>query len=286
MDCLIISGMSGAGKSLTVDVLEDIGYYCVDNMPIRLIPGFVELFMDSPAKYKRVAMVVDVRSESDFNRLFPILDNLRLIGVRCGVLFLDCSDEKLVNRYKETRRRHPLDTYGKGIVEAIREERSILEVVKERADYLIDTTGLSSAGLRAHLTNLFCEDGGKKVMVISINTFGFKHGIPHESDMVFDVRFLKNPYYVPELRNKDGRDKEVSDYVFQTPAAKIFSEKLNDMLEFLIPLYIREGRTSLVVSVGCTGGHHRSVAIGEKLCSDLLAKGHNVIIRHRDLDKN
>lgn len=286
MDCLIVSGMSGAGKSLTANVLEDIGYYCVDNMPVRLIPGFVELFMDSSAKYKRVALIVDVRSEDDFQRLFPIMENLRLIGVRCNILFLDCSNEKLVNRYKETRRRHPLDTYGKGIVESIAEERHMLEVVKERADYLIDTTVLSSAGLRTHLINLFSEDGGKKMMVISINTFGFKHGIPHESDMVFDVRFLQNPYYVPELRSKTGKDQDVYDYVFNTPAANIFAGKLHDMLEFLIPLYIREGRTSLVVSVGCTGGHHRSVAIAEKLYADLLEKGHNVIIRHRDLDKS
>ncbi|MBQ2691603.1 MAG: RNase adapter RapZ [Clostridia bacterium] len=285
MDCLIISGMSGAGKSLTVDVLEDIGYYCVDNMPVRLIPGFVELFMDSSAKYKRVAFVVDVRSEQDFERLFTTLDEVRLKGARCSVLFLDCSDERLLNRYKETRRRHPLDTYGKGIVEAIAEERRILEVVKAKADYLIDTTVLSSSGLRTHLTNLFCEEG-QKMMVISINTFGFKHGIPHESDMVFDVRFLKNPYYVPEMRDRTGLDKDVYDYVFQTPAASIFSEKLFSMLDFLIPLYIREGRTSLVVSIGCTGGHHRSVAIAEKLYADLKEKGHNVMIRHRDLAKD
>ncbi|MBQ1270790.1 MAG: RNase adapter RapZ [Clostridia bacterium] len=285
MDCLIISGMSGAGKSLTVDVLEDIGYYCVDNMPVRLIPGFVELFMDSSAKYKRVAFVVDVRSEQDFERLFTTLDEVRLKGARCSVLFLDCSDECLLNRYKETRRRHPLDTYGKGIVEAIAEERRILEVVKAKADYLIDTTVLSSSGLRTHLTNLFCEEG-QKMMVISINTFGFKHGIPHESDMVFDVRFLKNPYYVPEMRDRTGLDKDVFDYVFRTPAANIFADKLFSMLDFLIPLYIREGRTSLVVSIGCTGGHHRSVAIAEKLYADLKEKGHNVMIRHRDLVKD
>ncbi|MEA4921298.1 MAG: RNase adapter RapZ [Clostridiaceae bacterium] len=285
MDCLIISGMSGAGKSLTVDVLEDIGYYCVDNMPVTLIPRFAELFMDSSAKYKRVAFVVDVRSEGDFERLFSTMDELRLTGVKCSILFLDCSDESLLNRYKETRRRHPLDTYGKGIVEALAEERRLLEEVKARADYLIDTTVLSSAGLRSHLMNMFCEDGGKKVMVISINTFGFKYGIPHESDMVFDVRFLKNPYYVPELRDKNGMDKDVYEYVFNSSSANIFAQRLFEMLDFLIPLYIREGRTSLVVSIGCTGGHHRSVALGEKLYSDLYDRGHNVIIRHRDIQK-
>lgn len=285
MDCLIISGMSGAGKSLTVDVLEDIGYYCVDNMPVALIPRFVELFMDSSAKYKRVAFVVDARNEGDFHRLFSTLDWLRAAGVESKVLFLDCSDEKLINRYKETRRRHPLDTMGKGIVEALCEERRLLEEVKARADYLIDTTAVTSSGLRSHLINLFCEGEQSKMMVISVNTFGFKYGIPHESDMVFDVRFIDNPYYVPELRDKTGLDGDVYDYVFKTEEAQVFCDRVFELLEYLIPLYIREGKTSLVVSVGCTGGRHRSVAVGKRLYDDLAEKGHNVVIRHRDMQK-
>ncbi len=285
MDCLIISGMSGAGKSLTVDVLEDIGYYCVDNMPVALIPRFVELFMDSSAKYKRVAFVVDARNEGDFHRLFSTLDWLRTAGVESKVLFLDCSDEKLINRYKETRRRHPLDTMGKGIVEALCEERRLLEEVKARADYLIDTTAVTSSGLRSHLINLFCEGEQSKMMVISVNTFGFKYGIPHESDMVFDVRFIDNPYYVPELRDKTGLDGDVYDYVFKTEEAQVFCDRVFELLEYLIPLYIREGKTSLVVSVGCTGGRHRSVAVGKRLYDDLAEKGHNVVIRHRDMQK-
>ena len=285
MDCLIISGMSGAGKSLTVDVLEDIGYYCVDNMPVALIPRFVELFMDSSAKYKRVAFVVDARNEGDFHRLFSTLDWLRAAGVESKVLFLDCSDEKLINRYKETRRRHPLDTMGKGIVEALCEERRLLEEVKARANYLIDTTAVTSSGLRSHLINLFCEGEQSKMMVISVNTFGFKYGIPHESDMVFDVRFIDNPYYVPELRDKTGLDGDVYDYVFKTEEAQVFCDRVFELLEYLIPLYIREGKTSLVVSVGCTGGRHRSVAVGKRLYDDLAEKGHNVVIRHRDMQK-
>ncbi len=285
MDCLIISGMSGAGKSLTVDVLEDIGYYCVDNMPVALIPRFVELFMDSSAKYKRVAFVVDARNEGDFHRLFSTLDWLRAAGVESKVLFLDCSDEKLINRYKETRRRHPLDTMGKGIVEALCEERRLLEEVKARADYLIDTTAVTSSGLRSHLINLFCEGEQSKMMVISVNTFGFKYGIPHESDMVFDVRFIDNPYYVPKLRDKTGLDGDVYDYVFKTEEAQVFCDRVFELLEYLIPLYIREGKTSLVVSVGCTGGRHRSVAVGKRLYDDLAEKGHNVVIRHRDMQK-
>lgn len=285
MDCLIISGMSGAGKSQAVDVLEDIGYYCVDNMPVSLIPRFAELFVDSSSKYKRVAIVVDVRSVGDFRRLFSVLEELRTIEIKTGVLFLDCSDECLLNRYKETRRRHPLDIDGKGLVGAMAEERRLLEEVKARADYLIDTTSLSAASLRRHIANLFGEEGGKKMMVISISSFGFKYGIPHESDMVFDVRFIRNPYYVPELKVQTGLDAAVRDYIFESPQAREFSGRLLDMLDFLIPLYIAEGKTSLVVSVGCTGGQHRSVAVAQKLYDDLCAKGHNVVIKHRDINK-
>ncbi len=286
MDCIIISGMSGGGKSLAVDVLEDIGFYCVDNMPVSLIPQFVDLFIDSSAKYKRVAFVVDVRAGSDYQRIEETVNVLKLVGVNTGILFLDCSDEGLINRYKETRRRHPLASGERGIAEAIAEERQMMEEIKGHANYLIDTTSLSSGGLRQHLTNLFSEGGSQKSMVITIHSFGFKYGVPHESDMVFDVRFIKNPYYIAELRDKTGKDKEVADFVLnETPDARIFMDKLCDMLDFLIPRYIAEGKTSLVISIGCTGGHHRSVALSEQLYSDLTAKGHNVIIRHRDITK-
>lgn len=285
MDCLIISGMSGAGKSLAADVLEDIGYYCVDNMPIPLISKFVELFMDSSERYKRVAFVIDARSEGDFDRVFAIMDGLRLSGINANILFLDCSDEKLLTRYKETRRRHPLDVDGKGIIQALKDERRMLETLQTRADYLIDTTSMPAAQLRNHLTKLFCEDGGKGMMVISVCSFGFKYGIPRESDMVFDVRFIDNPFYVPELKEKSGLDDEVYNYVFRTDAANDFAKKLFDMIDSLIPRYIEEGKTSLVISVGCTGGRHRSVSVARRLFDDLNTRGHNVVIRHRDLHR-
>jgi len=285
MNCLIISGMSGAGKSQAVDVLEDIGYYCVDNMPAALIPRFAELFRDSSAKFKKVAFVVDVRGDTDFQMLFTTLDEMRLVGIESKVLFLDCTEHELINRYKATRRRHPLDTFGKGISQAVEEERARMEPVRERADHLINTTSLSTGDLKRHLLNLFAEDSARKAMMVSINTFGFKYGIPHESDLVFDVRFLQNPYYVAELRDKTGNDKAVFDYVFEFPAAEAFAVKLGEMLEFLIPQYIREGKNSLVVSIGCTGGHHRSVSIARRLLHDLEVLGYDAMIRNRDIDK-
>lgn len=282
MECLIISGMSGAGKSVAVDALEDIGYFCVDNMPVALIPRFAELFMSSSTKYTKVAFVCDVRGEDDFRTLFETLDSIRRMGVAARILFLDCSDETLIDRHKETRRRHPLDIQGKGIAAAVAEERRLLEPVRASADYLIDTTALQNAGLRSHIQNLFGEGGSGSAMVISINTFGYKYGIPHESDLVFDVRCLKNPYYVPELREKTGMDQAVYDYVFSAPEAEELAGRLAELLQFLIPLYIRESKTSLVISVGCTGGRHRSVAIGRRLQNDLEKAGYQAILRHRD----
>ena len=285
MDCLIISGMSGAGKSLAVDVLEDIGYYCVDNMPVRLMPRFVDLFPDSPARYKQVAFVVDVRGNKDFQALFSTLDDMRRGGISCRVLFLECSDSELINRHKANRRRHPLDVEGKGIAAAVADERALLEPVKNHADYLIDTTVLSNAQFKQHVINLFGEEGGQGLMMITVNSFGFKYGIPHESDMVFDVRFMRNPYYVTEFRDKNGMDKPVYDYIFESGEAEEFSRRLADMLSFLIPQYIKEGKTSLVVSVGCTGGRHRSVAVAERLHADLKALGHQVAVKHRDVTR-
>ena len=285
MECLIISGMSGAGKSLAADVLEDSGYYCVDNMPVQLIPRFAELFMSSSAKYKRCAFVVDVRGEGDFHALFDAMEELRERRVESRVLFLDCGDEVLINRYKESRRRHPLDVDGKGLAASVAEERLLLEPVRTRADVLIDTTALQAAGLREHLRRLFGEEGGAPSMVVSLNTFGYKYGIPHESDLVLDVRCLKNPYYVPALRELTGEDQEVYEYVFSAPEARELAERVGDLLRFLIPLYIREGKTSLVVSVGCTGGQHRSVALGRRLRDDLERAGCQTLLRHRDIHR-
>lgn len=281
MECLIISGMSGAGKSLTVDVLEDIGFYCIDNMPVAMIPHFAGLFPDS--RYKRIAFVIDARGGLDSAELFQVMEEMGSIGIHFRILFIDADDEVLVNRQRESRRRHPLDWEGKGLVAAIAEERLMLAPVRARADFLIDTSALTTAGLRSHIMNLFCGEGRR--IHVTICSFGFKHGIPRDSDMVFDARFLRNPFYVSELRDKTGLDQQVVDYVMQTPGADEFIERLNGLLGFLLPQYIREGRTSLVLSVGCTGGRHRSVTIARKLAEKLEKGGQAVSLRHRDIAK-
>ena len=284
MECLIISGLSGAGKSLTVDVLEDIGYYCIDNMPVKLIPQFVELFGSSAEQNKKVAFVVDIRGGHDHSYLFHTMEEMEKNGSACRILFLECSDEVLINRQKASRRRHPLDVDGLGLAAAIRQERELMEPMRSRASYIIDTTALATADLKTHLTELFDEDGEANLM-ISVCSFGFKYGIPHEADLVFDVRFLKNPYYVAELRQKTGQDQAVYDYVFSDPNSEIFVEKLENMLAFLMPLYLQEGKTSLVIAVGCTGGRHRSVSVSRRLQQELLEHGHNVTLRHRDAER-
>lgn len=284
MDCLIISGLSGAGKSLTVDVLEDIGYYCIDNMPVKLIPQFAELFGSSAEQKKKVAFVVDIRGGHDHSYLFHTLEELEKTGNRCQILFLECSDEVLINRQKASRRRHPLDVDGLGLAAAIRQERELMEPMRSNASYIIDTTALATADLKTHLTELFGEDGEASLM-ISVCSFGFKYGIPHEADLVFDVRFLKNPYYVPELRTQTGQEQAVYDYVFSDPNAEVFVDKLENMLAFLMPLYLQEGKTSLVIAIGCTGGRHRSVSVSRRLQQELLEHGHNVTLRHRDAER-
>ncbi len=284
MECLIISGMSGAGKSVAVDVLEDIGYYCIDNMPVKLIPQFLELFSSGGGKEK-AAFVVDIRGGSDHSYLFRVVDDLIRQGTRCRILFLDCSDEVLINRQKASRRRHPLDVDGSGLEAAVSRERQLMEPVRARADFVIDTTALGVADFKTHLQNLFGAEGRGSAMMISVCTFGYKYGIPHESDLVFDVRFLKNPYYDPALRPRTGLDQAVYDYVFSDPNAPIFVDKLVGLLRFLIPLYLREGKTSLVIAVGCTGGRHRSVSVGRRLCQELQNAGWQVTLRHRDAEK-
>ena len=284
MDCLIISGLSGAGKSLAVDVLEDIGYYCIDNMPVKLIPQFAELFGSSAEKDKKVAFVVDIRGGRDHSFLFRALEDMEKGGSRCRILFLECSDEVLINRQKASRRRHPLDVDGLGLATAIQQERELMEPMRRQADYVIDTTALATADLKGHLIDLFGEEG-EASLVISVCSFGFKYGIPHEADLVLDVRFLKNPYYVPELREQTGQSDAVYDYVFSDPNAEIFVEKLREMFRFLLPLYLAEGKTSLVIAIGCTGGRHRSVSVSRRLHRELLAQGYNATIRHRDAER-
>jgi len=282
MRFLIVSGMSGAGKSRALDALEDLGFYCVDNMPISLIPKFAEISMEAKGKYENVAIVTDVRSGHDFEELFDSLDNVMPDGREYQVLFLDASTEVLVNRYKETRRKHPLDTDGAGVKEAVARERELLEPIRSRADFIVDTTALSTVKLNEHLLNLFGEGSAESRMIISIISFGFKYGIPTESDLLFDVRFMPNPHYDPALRPFTGIDKAVRDYVFSTDVADKFMDHVGSLLDFLIPNYLKEGKTSLVISIGCTGGRHRSVAIAEEMRSMLKNKGYPIIVTHRD----
>ena len=284
MDCLIISGLSGAGKSLTVDVLEDIGYYCIDNMPVKLIPQFVNLFDNSAEKDKKVAFVVDIRAGRDHSYLFHALEEMEKAGSRSRILFLECSDQVLINRQKASRRRHPLDVDGLGLAAAVAQERELMEPMRRNAAYIIDTTALAAADLKSHLIELFGEEG-EASLLISVCSFGFKYGIPHEADLVFDVRFLQNPYYIPELKGKTGMTQEVYDYVFSDPNAEVFVQKLVDMLKFTLPLYLAEGKTSLVIAIGCTGGRHRSVSVSRRLFEELKSLADNVTIRHRDAER-
>ncbi len=283
MKFLIISGMSGAGKSRAMAVFEDLGFYCVDNMPVSLIPKFAELCMATTDKYENVVIVTDVRGggDKDFNELFSALDGIKNTGFQYSVLFLDASTDILINRYKETRRKHPLDTVG--IKEALEKERAILETVRNRADYIIDTTTLTTSRLREYLTTLFSGTDLNRAIVISVISFGFKYGIPIESDLLFDVRFLPNPFYEASLKSKTGMDRGVRDYVFSSGKAEEFMELLRKMMDFLIPQYIDEGKTSLVVSIGCTGGQHRSVAIAEEIAGFLKKRRYHTIINHRDI---
>lgn len=286
MDCVIISGMSGAGKSFATNVLEDVGYYCIDNMPARLIPQFVELFKANTTKYQKVAFVVDIRGDGDFLQLYRILDELeQMENVKTKTLFLDASDEVLIKRHKEKRRRHPLESSEHTLSRAVAIERELLDVVRQQADYVVDTSSLSTAQLQAHIINLFEGRTESDIVVVTINSFGFKYGIPSDSDLVFDVRFLKNPYYIDDLKKHTGLETKVTEYVFSDRNAQAFTDKLYDMLCFLIPLYTKEGKTSLVISIGCTGGRHRSVAISENIAKRLKKNIANVNLHHRDISK-
>lgn len=285
MDFIILTGMSGAGKTQAAHILEDLGYYCIDNMPVAMIPEFAEFYTKSPTRTANVAFIIDVRGEIEFGTLFNEMDQLKEKGFVCRTIFMDCADNVLVNRYKETRRLHPLVPIRNiGIREAIDEERKILESVKARAEYIIDTTNLTLSQLRQRVTVIISGVLANGIVVNCIS-FGFKYGIVTEADMVFDVRCFRNPFYVDSLRDKTGLDKEVRDYVFETIDTNRFMDKLTDMVDFLIPLYTEEGKSQLIVAIGCTGGKHRSVAIAERLCDHLVTKGCNAVAIHRDIIK-
>ena len=274
---LIVSGMSGAGKSRAVATLEDLGYYCVDNLPISLIPRFAEICLAATERYERVALVTDVRAGGDFQQLFDSLDSIKSMGCDYRILFLNTDTPTLIRRYKETRRKHPLMEKGMSMTAAIEKEREMLSGLRDRADFVVDTTGLSAAGLRERLLTLFSGTESGEVFEVIVQSFGFKYGIPPESDLVFDVRFLPNPYYEMSLRERNGTDPEVRDYVFRGGTADVLMRYLTGMIDFLLPRYIAEGKANLIISIGCTGGKHRSVAITEALSEHLRRKEYGVV---------
>ena len=285
MEFLIITGLSGAGKSRAADVLEDLDYYCVDNMPVALIPRFAEFCAATQGRYEKVALVTDVREKDGFGELLSTLDELRQSDITCRILYMDADVPTLIRRYKESRRPHPLAVPGGTVEDAIRRETELLAPVKERADFVVNTKGLTLGRLQNRLFELLCGGERKRAIDVTVMSFGYKHGLPTEADLVFDARFLPNPFYVDELREKSGLDLPVKEYVFSFQQTRTFMEKLEEMLEFLLPLYIEEGKLSLTVAIGCTGGRHRSVAIVAALHDHFVAKGVPSINVNRDIDK-
>ena len=285
MDILIISGLSGAGKSKAASYLEDMGFYIVDNMPAAMILKFAEFCAGGNGRYDRVALVYDVRTANSFTELFDVLDKLRAAEGACRMLFLEAEPEVIIKRYKETRRRHPLADQTDSLGESVRMERELMQPVRERADHVIDTTHTSTAQLRGELLRLFGDPEEKGGMTVSVTSFGFKYGLPLEADLVFDVRFMPNPFYIEELRPQTGLDQAVRDYVFSFQQTQGYLKRLEDLLSFSLPLYAEEGKTSLVIAVGCTGGHHRSVAVTHAVAEFIRGQGYQVTENHRDMNR-
>lgn len=285
MEILIITGLSGGGKSRAASYLEDIGYYTVDNLPAEMMVKFADFCAGSSGRYDRVALVYDVRSGEPTDILIETLERLKASGVNCRMLFLEADNQTIVNRYKETRRMHPLQKKGESVEQAIRREREWMQPVRDHADFVLDTSALSIAKLRSELLDLFGQQGDRGGLAVNILSFGFKHGIPIEADLVFDVRFMPNPYYVPELKGKTGLDEPVRDYVMNAGVTEEFWAKLTPVVDFLLPQYRQEGRTELVVAVGCTGGRHRSVAVAHRLAAHIEALGYTVTESHRDMGR-
>lgn len=284
MELVIVTGMSGAGKSQAVRALEDIGFYCVDNMPPMLLGKFAQLCVQSTEPLQRVALVMDVRGGSMFDTLSRSLTELEETGQQYSVLFLDCADQVLCRRYKETRRKHPLAGNGNGVEEALKAERLLLQPLADKADYRLDTSQLSTAQLKQQIVALFLEKP-TAAMTVHCMSFGFKYGFPAEADIMLDVRCFRNPFYVPELKQQTGLDEAVRDFVLEAEETKGFLEKLYAMVDYLLPLYTGEGKSQLVIAIGCTGGKHRSVAITEALAVHLRQTEHRVLVSHRDIQK-
>ncbi len=283
MRFVVVTGMSGGGKSTALHMLEDVGFYCVDNLPVPLIEQFVELIAMPGSEVEKVALGLDVRVDQPFEDAQKALEKLKENGYNFEILFMEAGDSVLLKRYKETRRMHPLSPGGR-VEDGIHKERKILQDIKEKADYVIDTSNLLTRELKEEIDRIFVKNEEYNSLMVTILSFGFKHGIPADADLVFDVRFLPNPYYIEELKYKTGNDKEVQDYVMSFPEAGIFIDKLSDMLEFLIPNYVKEGKYQLVIGIGCTGGKHRSVTLANRLYERLKNKGnYGLKIAHRDV---
>ena len=285
-EIVIVSGMSGSGKTVALKLLEDMGYNCIDNLPIDLLSKFFDLLVNPLEEYRKVALGIDIRSGEALEKLKYILGDIKNKGIEYKILFLDANDEALIKRYKETRRIHPL-AYGKRLEEGIVVERKSLEFLKEKADFVLDTSSLLSKELKNELINIFSYGKDYPRIFVNILSFGFMYGIPKDVDLVFDVRFLPNPYYDLDLRMQTGEDAAVREYVFRDKNAGIFLEKLEDMVKFLIPNYINEGKTQLVMGIGCTGGQHRSVSMAYELYQSLKDMDKiNLRLEHRDMQKN
>ncbi len=282
MQFIIVTGMSGAGKSTVVHILEDIGYYCIDNVPPTLITNFITLCQNSNIAMDKIAFVVDARSGERILRLADEITEMKKGGNTCEVLFLEASDETIIKRYKETRRKHP---HAKGglLIDGIATERRLLSEIRSRSDYIIDTTGLMTKQLKEQILALFESRQKYESMNISVISFGFKRGIPLDSDLMFDVRFLPNPFYEASLKPLTGLDAPVRDFVLNRDVTQAFIKKLHDMVEFLLPQYVEEGKMQLVISIGCTGGQHRSVALAEELGQFLSQKNYYTVVTHRDI---
>lgn len=287
MRFVIVTGMSGAGKSTTLKMMEDMGYFCMDNMPIALLSKLKEFILATNEELSKIALGIDIRSGQNLEELLQVLKDLERDNIPCEILFLDSDDATLIKRYKETRRSHPLSPGGR-IEQGIALEREKITFLKEKADYILDTSRMLTKELKGQLTKIFVENKEYKNLFITVLSFGFKYGIPSDADLVFDVRFLPNPYYIDELRPKCGDDKEVRDYVMNNEVAREFLDKLSDMVEFLIPNYVSEGKNQLVIAIGCTGGKHRSVTLANELYERLKVNEQSYGIKkeHRDFMKD
>lgn len=283
MRFVVVTGMSGGGKSTALKMLEDAGFYCVDNLPASLIEKFVELISMPNGEITKVALGLDVRADQSFKKTTEVLEELKSKGYQFEILFMEASEATLIKRYKETRRIHPLAAEGR-VEEGVRREQEVLQNIRKTSDYVIDTTDLLTRELKMELERIFVQNKEYNSLMVTVMSFGFKHGIPSDADLVFDVRFLPNPFYIDELKHKTGNDKEVQDFVMGFEEAEIFIRKLKDMIQFLIPNYIREGKYRLVIAIGCTGGKHRSVTLANEFYNQMKDQGHyGIKLYHRDV---